>query len=193
MKNNKLITFIKHQWLFLAIIIALLIAFPYSSVQPIKDLISNQNSVKELKQDVEAKKSELESIKENKKRKEDAAKKATVKEFFKIKGSGDVTVTYAPMFENIIAMIKQNGIRMKSIKYTKSIPNDNLVRMGGGIYSGCQVDFVLVGYYKQFADFLNEIDMYPYFISVNKFKIVPYQYDKKILIADVSIVFYSKR
>ncbi|MBQ7450724.1 hypothetical protein IJS77_04840 [bacterium] len=192
-KNSKLIIFLKHQWLFLAIIIVLLILFPSVSVKPIEDLLSNQKSLTTLKEEVEAKQNELDSIKEANKRKAESAKKATVKDFFKITGSGDVRVTYAPMFENIITMIKQNGIRMKSIRYVKSIPNDNLVKKGGGVYNGCQVDFVLVGYYQQFADLLNEIDIYPYFISISKFKVTPYEYDKRILIADLSIVFYSKR
>ena len=82
---------------------------------------------------------------------------------------------------------------MKSITYIESIPGDNLIKNGEGAYSGCQVDFVLVGYYKQFANFLNELDAYPYFINVSKFKITPYQYDKRILIGDVSIVFYSRK
>ena len=188
-----LVNIIKRKILFILIIIVLPFVFIYFLKPSVESIISNYSTKNNLQTEIESKNKELESIIAENKRKTEAAKKATVKEFFKLKGNDDVRVAYAPMFENIITMIKQNGLRMKSIKYTNAIPEDSLVKNGGGAYQGCQVDFQLVGYYQQFAEFLNEIDVYPYFISINKFKVTPYQYDNKILIADVSIIFYSKR
>ena len=160
---------------------------------PIPSIYNNQKDLKQLKIDVEAKKSDLNRILEEKKQKNEAAKKATVKDFYQISNIGDIVSDYTPMFDNIITMIRQNGLRMKSIKYTPNPTEDNLIKNGNGVYSGCRVDFVLVGYYPQFSTFLGDIENYPYFINVSKFEITPYQYDKRILIANVSIVFYSKR
>ena len=160
---------------------------------PISSIYNNQKDLKQLKIDVESKKSDLERILEDKKRKNEAAKKATVKDFYQIANIGDIVSDYTPMFDNIITMIRQNGLRMKSIKYTPNPSEDNLIKNGKGVYSGCRVDFVLIGYYPQFSAFLGDIENYPYFINVSKFEITPYQYDKKILIANVSIVFYSNR
>ena len=192
--NNSTIGLIfKRKWLFILVIVALVVLIPVACTDPVKKAYSNYTSQDQLTEEIEAKQKELESIIAENKRKTEAAKKATVKEFYKLQGNDDVRIAYAPLFDNIITMIKQNGLRMKSIRYINSVPNDNLVQAGGGAYNGCQADFVLVGYYEQFANFLSELDLYPYFISVNSFKVTPYQYDKKILIGEISIIFYSKR
>ena len=184
---------IKRKWLFLIIIITLLVLIPYACYTPISKAYSNYKSQGQLKEEIVNKQKELDNIISENKRKTEAAKKATVKEFYKLQGNDDVRIAYAPMFDNIIAMIKQNGIRMKAITYNNSAENESLIKSGGGAYSGCKVDFVLVGYYEQFANFLNDLDIYPYFISIKSFKVTPYQYDKRILIGEISIIFYSKR
>lgn len=192
-ENNIIGTILKRKWLFILIIVVLLVLIPYACFNPVKNAYTNYKSQGQLESEIKQKQKELDDIIAENKRKAEAAKKATVKEFFKLQGDEDVRIAYAPMFENIITIIKQNGIRMKSISYINTVDDDNLIKNGGGIYNGCKVDFELVGYYEQFANFLNELDIYPYFISVNKFDITPYQYDKRILIGKVSIVFYSKR
>ena len=192
-ENNTLGLILKRNWLFIVVMIALLIVIPFACIEPVKKAVNNYTSKNQLTKEISDKQNELDNIIAENKRKADAAKKATVKEFFIVQGNDDVRIAYAPLFDNIITMIKQNGLRMKSIRYLNSIDNDNLVKAGGGAYSGCQADFVLVGYYEQFANFLNELDLYPYFISVGNFKVTPYQYDKRILIGEISILFYSKR
>ena len=192
-EKNIVALILKRKLLFILIIIALLVLIPYACYTPISKAYSNYKSQGQLTEEIDRKQSELDNIIAENKRKTEAAKKATVKEFFKLQGNDDVRIAYAPMFDNIIAIIKQNGIRMKSIRYNNTAENDNLIKSGGGAYNGCKVDFVLVGYYEQFANFLNELDIYPYFISVRDFKITPYQYDKRILIGEISIIFYSKR
>ena len=161
---------------------------------PIPAVISNYKKEKQLITDIQEKKEQLERILADKQRKLEAAKKATVKDFYKVQSPTNNTETdFAPMFDNIITMIKQNGIRMKSIKYEPNIESeDNLVKNGNMQYKGCKVNFVLVGYYPQLTALLNDINAYPYFINVSKFEIEPYQYDKRILIAKVSVTFYSK-
>ena len=193
-KENSTIGLIfKRKWFFILAIIVIIPALIYACINPITSAYNNYTSKGKLVKEIENKQDELNRIIAENKRKTEAAKKATVKEFFKLQGNDDVRIAYAPMFDNIIAMIKQNGIRMKSIRYRNTAEGDNLIKSGDGAYNGCQVDFVLVGYYEQFANFLNELDIYPYFISVSDFKITPYQYDKKILIGEISIIFYSKR
>ena len=54
-------------------------------------------------------------------------------------------------------------------------------------------DFELVGYYPQYVTLLNDLNNYQYFIAISKFDVKPYQYDKKILIAKLSVTLYSKR
>lgn len=200
MNKTNIINILKNNIIFIALFILALIGVVYflgistSPEAPILKVVENFNSNKKLVEDIENQKQTLEKIIQDKKLKQEASKKATTKEFYRITKSGnDLIDDFSPMFDNVITMIRQNGLRMKSIKYINSPSDDILLRNGGGAYKGYKVDFKLVGYYTQLTQFLSEIKTYPYFINLAKFEIIPYQYDKKILIADVSIVFYSKR
>ena len=197
MNKETIINILKNNYIYIGALVLIIVAAIYflglspEPKAPIKSMISNYRQEKKLIGEVEEQKRNLERILEDKKRKSEAAKNATVKDFYKSTGTGDMS-EFSPMFDNIITMIKQNGLRMKSINYNTSF-DDNLLKNGGGAYSGYKVDFELVGYYPQFTAFLSDISIYPYFINISKFEILPYQYDKRILIANVSIVFYSKR
>ena len=178
------------------VILALLLALYFVCIvdnAPVPSIVRNYKRQIDLSREVDQKKQELEQILNDNKMKSEASKKATVKDFYKVSGTGDIMTDFSPLFENIITMIKQNGLRMKSIKYTVSPQDDNLTKKGGTTYNGCKVDFELVGYYPQFTAFLNELSLYPYFVNIAKFEVKPYQYDKRILISNLSIVFYSKR
>lgn len=160
---------------------------------PIPAIFKNISEEKKLISEIEQKKKELARIQEENKTKNEAAKKATVKEFFKIQTITDTTTEFSPMFENVITMIKENGLRMKSIKYITTPTDDNLIKNGGGAYNGTRVDFELIGYYPQFKAFLEDLNNYPYFINIKTFEVKPYQYDKKIIITNLAIIFYAKR
>ena len=198
--NNLVLDIIKNKAILIIATIAIFVGAIYvlfvidgSIKAPIPQIASNIKATQQLKDDIAQKKKNLERIISDNKAKNEAAKKATVKDFYKVENpSGDPNTDLAPLFDNIITLIKENGLRMKSIQYSVP-PDDNLIKNGGGAYSGCKVDFRLVGYYPQFAAFLNELANYPYFINISEFKTEPYQYDKRILITDVSIIFYSKR
>ena len=199
MNKETILNILKNNYLWIIVFVLAILASIYvlgiseKPKAPIRAVYSNYKEEKRLIAEVEEQKRNLERILEDKQRKNEAAKNATVKDFYKATGSGDMMSEFSPMFENIITMIKQNGLRMKSIKYTSSPTDDNLLKNGGGAYSGYRVDFELVGYYPQFTAFLSDFSLYPYFINISKFEILPYQYDKRILIANVSIMFYSKR
>lgn len=158
---------------------------------PIITYLSNIEDEKKLDEEIASLERERDHIKEELKRKNEEAKEKMVKDFYPSSGSGDSMNDFSPMFDSIVSMIKQNGLRMKSID-TPSPNDDNIIKNGGGIYNGYRADFVLIGYYPQFTAFINDLSLYPYFINLAKFDVTPYQYDKRILIAEVSIVFYSK-
>lgn len=196
MNKETIISIIRTNIMFIFLFVAVIGTAGYFMVSPIKAVFTNYKAEKTIIADIESKKQELEQILEDKKLKSEAAKNATVKDFYKSSGSEDMMNDFSPMFDNIISMIKQNGLRMKSIKYTpytQSSTDDNLIKNGEGAYNGYKVDFELIGYYPQFTSFLSDFSTYPYFINLSKFEILPYQYDKRILIANVAITFYTKR
>ena len=198
--NNLILDIIKRKIILLLAVIAIFAGAIYvlffidgSMKAPVPQIFSNIKAEQQLKDDIANRKKDLDRIISDNKAKNEAAKNATVKDFYKVENpSGDPNTDLTPLFDNIITIIKENGLRMKSIQYSVP-PDDNLIKNGGEAYKGCKVDFRLVGYYPQFAAFLNELENYPYFINISEFKTEPYQYDKRILITDVSIIFYSKR
>lgn len=198
--NKDIISLLKLKWPFLALVVAVFAASVYfvffskdMIVAPIPEAMTKYKEVENIKTEVEQEKETLERILNENKTKAEATKSATVKEFYTVTGTKDIVDEFSPLFENVITLIKQNGLRLKSIKYVQNLEEDRLIKNGAGAYSGCQIDFELVGYYSQFLDLINGLLEYPYFISINKFEIEPYQYDKRILIANLSIVFYGKK
>jgi len=192
--NKEILNAIGKKWIFLVLILAIICGIFYWCSAPAIDTFDNIKKEQQLQKEIKQKNEDLERIIEDNKRKNEAAKSATVKEFYKVEGMGSGTdEDFAPMLDNMLAYMKQDGIRIKSIKNSPNPTDDNLLKNGMGTYSGSKIDFELVGYYTQFAALLDDLNNYPYFISINKFEITPYQYDKKILIGNVSIVLYSKR
>lgn len=191
--NKEILNILAKKWIIILAAVTVLGVVIYYSIEPANKVYTNIRNESTLKKEIEQKNKDLANIIEDNKRKNEAAKTATVKDFFKIDETESIEEGFSPMLDNIVTYIKQEGLRIKSINNTPNPSDDNLLKNGMGAYSGSKVDFELVGYYPQFDALLSDLENYPYFISVNKFEITPYQYDKRILIANVSVVLYSKR
>ena len=63
----------------------------------------------------------------------------------------------------------------------------------GSEYNVCAVQMQLIGNYMQFRSYFQDIYNYPYLINLDKISIVPYADNKRILIADVTVILYSAK
>lgn len=107
--------------------------------------------------------------------------------------TADVMSSFGVMFEDVIQSAKYNGLKLRSISYKLSPEDDIVVKSLDEMYNVCSIDMQLIGSYSQFNSYFQDIFNYPYLINLSKINIVPYTGNKKILVADVTVILYSEK
>lgn len=103
----------------------------------------------------------------------------------------DPMSSFGVMFEDVIQSAKYNGLKLKSIAYNTAPAGDVVQTNIASEYNVCAISMQLIGNYMQFRSYFQDIYNYPYLINLDKISIKPYENNKRILIADVTIVLYS--
>ena len=101
--------------------------------------------------------------------------------------------SFGVMFEDVIQSAKYNGLKLRSIEYNMNPAYDVVQKNIGSEYNVCAVQMQLIGSYMQFRSYFQDIYNYPYLINLDKISIVPYADNKRILIADVTVILYSAK
>ena len=105
----------------------------------------------------------------------------------------DMMSSFGVMFEDVIQSAKYNGLKLRSIEYNMNPAYDVVQKNIGSEYNVCAVQMQLIGNYMQFRSYFQDIYNYPYLINLDKISIVPYADNKRILIADVTVILYSAK
>lgn len=105
----------------------------------------------------------------------------------------DAESSFTVLFDDIIDMIKYNGIKIYSIEYIYNPPEDEFVVGAAEKYNVCQVNMAIIADYPDLESFLKELYKYPYLININKLEIAPYPKNKKILLANLQLKLYSSK
>lgn len=142
---------------------------------------------------VEESKKQIDDLK-NKKEAYEKEEKVSTKPVYKSDiATMDMMSSFGVMFEDVIQSAKYNGLKLRSISYKLNPPTDVVQKNISTEYNVCAVQMQLIGNYMQFRSYFQDIYNYPYLINLDKISIVPYASNKKILIADVTIVLYSAK
>ena len=143
-------------------------------------------------QEVQTKTIELDKIKKDI---EDLKnKKAATKPVYKSEiATLDMMSSFGVMFEDVIQSAKYNGLKLRSIEYNMNPAYDVVQKNIGSEYNVCAVQMQLIGNYMQFRSYFQDIYNYPYLINLDKISIFPYADNKRILIADVTVILYSAK
>lgn len=151
-------------------------------------------------QDVQEKTVKLEDLKkqiEDLKAKKDAyerAEKVSTKPVYKSDiATADQMSSFAVMFEDVIQSAKYNGLKLRSISYNLNPPGDVIASNLSADYNACAIQMQLIGNYMQFRSYFQDIYNYPYLINLDKVSVTPYAANKKILIADITVIIYSTK
>ncbi len=105
----------------------------------------------------------------------------------------DSIASFGGMFEDVINYVKINGLLLRTIEYNLNPEEDPIFKNFASAYNVCEIKMFLIGTYPQIQGFMNDIELYPYYISVDQINIMPYENNKKYLLANVSIHLYSKK
>lgn len=146
-----------------------------------------------LKEQQEKMAQEEKDAEENKKKEQELISKEDDKPFFKtfIK-SVDSFSSNAPLFEDIIKILKANRLKLISIENKTTGFDDPIVQNAGATYNTCMVDMQILGTYSNFQKFLSYLYEYPYLIKIASINVIPYDKEKTTLIIKLSLVLYSE-
>lgn len=161
-------------------------------IPQITDLINTEKKIKARTVELEKVSAKLEKIKEeqlsNKKEEEDRVKLIYKSDIKFDNGETE----YLLMVDDVINIVKDNGLKLYNIDYNYDLPSDDIVSQSGGRYLGCQLTLSLVGSYNQIKNLLIDIIKYPYLISLNDVEVESYQKDKNTLISIIKLTLYAE-
>lgn len=135
----------------------------------------------------------LQDLKDAAKRKE-AENENIQKIFFKPISEGlDTEAAISDEFGEILQIVRENKIKMRSVKYDYDPQDDNFVKNAGNRYQVCRVTAEMIASYSNFANFLRELYKHEHFLEISKIEIVPYEKNKRILLISLQIKLYAQR
>lgn len=165
---------------------------------------SLQNDVVTKKEDVSTKKQKLEQIREQKRKQAELAAQEAQKPVEEKKSkSGKVIyevlgqqfspeASFGIMFENILANMTGNGVKIRSINYDYAPASDKILEANVSGYNACELSFTTVSTYTQLQRFFKSLAKESYLTSIHEVDIEPYDKDKTILVAKFKIRLYTK-
>ena len=89
--------------------------------------------------------------------------------------------SFAPLFELILTLAQQSGIRIRSIDYNYAPADDMIYSAKISGYNTCQLDMVMVGSYSEIQNFFKSVLKEQYLTNLGEVELMPWEKDKKIL------------
>ena len=175
-----------------ALITTLFIYGSYNMIMPKVEELTNVNDDLERQITIlESKRKEKLRVENNIKKIKDSIMTSQKKVFSPIESNlGDDTLFFT-MYNDVIEMVKSNSVKVKSVNYTYDPKSDAFVKFGKDAYFVCDIDMDLVSNYKNLGKLIQDLYQYPYYIKINQLSVKPYERDKKILLAKLSIRLYA--
>lgn len=172
----------------------LIVCFIYalSTIKPpIVDIFMAEKGINEKTAELNEQQARLDKLLENQRAK---MSQSVAKNIYKPEMSGlDPEASFSVMFDDIIDMIKYNGLKVYSIEYVYNPPNDLFQQGAADKFNVCQLNVALVGDYSALGSFIKELYKYPYLVNLDKIELTPYPKNRKILLANLQIVLYSSK
>lgn len=175
------------------ILVLCLVLGLYFIIPKINSAVSTYQEVQSKTQTVEATKQQIAELK-NKKEQYEKEERVSTKPVYKNElATPDQMSSFGVMFEDVIQSAKYNGLKLRSISYDTAPAQDVIQTNMSSEYNVCAISMQLIGNYMQFRSYFQDIYNYPYLINLDKISIKPYEKNKKILIADISVILYSTK
>lgn len=187
---NKVI--IKKYVIFLAIIIATVGIGLFVNLKQIPKIFSTNVEIKSKKTVIKDLNNSIELIKKKQIEEMENNIKETKSVYEPEIKSGD-DLSYGGLLETILNLAKQSGLKTKTVEF-KPIPESDLIKTNhSSTHNATLLTAQMAGTYTELQNFLREIYRHRYIMSINELKVSPYEFDKKILIIDISLGLYSRK
>ncbi len=132
-------------------------------------------------------------------KKDEAAKElgrnasGTTKAFYRPIGGGNTETAMAEEISDILEILKNDRVKIRSIKYDYDPMDDNFIKNAPDKFSAARLNLSLVTEYSNFERFLKDVYKHEHFIDIAKIEITPYAKNKKILLIDAQIKLYAQK
>ena len=179
--------------LFIIILVFCLIGGLYMIFKKAEPTYATYKDVQEKTVKLEDLKKQVEDLKFKKETYEKAEKISTKPVYTSDLATADQMSSFGVMFEDVIQSAKYNGLKLRSISYNLNPVGDVVSSNLSADYNSCAIQMQLIGNYMQFRSYFQDIYNYPYLINLDKISVTPYAANKRILIADVTVIIYSAK
>lgn len=159
------------------------------------DYFTSNAKIKAKKEKINDLKKNIESAKLAKQRAESKKDEPTVAKLVYESDykAADINVKFNGMFDTILELAKQSGLKVKTIEFKPIPESDVIIQNHSSEIAGMLLESQFIGNYTQFQTFLRDVYRHQYLIGITNFKITPYPQDKKILIIDMGLSLYMKK
>lgn len=114
--------------------------------------------------------------------------------FFKPITEGlDTEAAISDEFAEILQIMRNNKIKVRSVNYDYDPKDDNFVKNIPYKYHVCRITAEMIANYGSLASFLREVYKHEHFLDMSKIEIVPYDKNKKILLVSLEIKLYAQK
>ncbi|MDO5437585.1 MAG: type 4a pilus biogenesis protein PilO [bacterium] len=184
---------LKEQIVFILLPIILLVVLigggGYAGFSAFSNMNNYNTKAKEV-QTLTQQKMELEAQLAQQQREE---KSPDMKKIFELQGLKFGTdASFAPLFDNMITVAKESGIRIRSVDYNYAPEKDPIFAAKLPGYNVCELETTIVGKYSEIQTFLKTILSENYLVNLAQIEIVSWQRDKSVLIANLKLRYYTK-
>lgn len=183
---------IKDNLIYLLIVIALLalsINLITPKVSSTYDIISQANSVKSQLNDLQSKVNDLRVHEANKSK----AVNREVKDIFELEGAQfSPEASFAPLFEGVLSVAQNSGIKIRSIDYNYQPDGDPIFAAHMPEYNVCELKILAAGTYTQLQNFFKGVMKDPNLNYLAEVELMPWDRDKTILISNIKVRLYTK-
>lgn len=115
------------------------------------------------------------------------------KKIYELEGtqfSGEAS--FAPLFEIVLSIAQNSGIRIRSIDYNYQPQDDKIYAAHIAEYNVCEMSIVAVGTYAQLQNFFRGLMKDSNLNYIAEVEMQPWEKDKTILVSNVKVRLYTK-
>lgn len=172
--------------------ISAIVFLGYKLVTPqITNLTNAIADISKKEQELQSKQQKLQIVQNKIKKIKDSITGSQKKIYYPIESDLGNDTLFFTLYNDLIEMIHQNSVRVKSIDYNHNPETDAFVKFGKEVYFVCDVNLEIVSNYVNLGKLIQDIYQYPYYIKINELEVKPYNKDKKVLISNLSLRLYA--
>lgn len=114
--------------------------------------------------------------------------------FFKPITEGlDSEAAISDEFGEILQLMRDNKIKVRSVNYDYDPKDDNFVKNVPEKYQVCRITAEMIANYSDFENFLRDLYKHEHYLEISKIEVSPYEKNKRILLINLQLKLYAQR